>query len=312
MANPVLSNSKIFGGRETQTQAPNAGQWVQYQTPGQAPTQGGYTQGGYAADYQNGYAPYQQPAGTQPGYAPQAGYAPQPYLGPVAGQQDVMTYEDVTMRTGAMLALVVVAGAISFSLVGSSLGGALTFGGLIAGVVLGLVNAFKREPSPALISAYALAEGLFLGGISGFLELGAPGIVIQAILATVVTFAASLMLYRSGKVRMSGKFKRFMLIALISYAAFSLINFVLVATGLLDNPWGVRGIEVMGVPLGIGIGLIAVLLAAFSLLMDFEAIDRGVASGAPRKYAWSAAFGLLVTLIWLYVEFLRLLAIARD
>ncbi|WP_371152760.1 Bax inhibitor-1/YccA family membrane protein [Buchananella felis] len=334
MTNPVLSNSRIFGDKAPSqpvaAQATNQGQWAQYQAPAGyqqqggfpaqpsygAPVQGGYQgQPGYGA--QQGVPGYAQPAmDAHAAYAAQQAaqpYAAQPYLGaPAYGAQAAMTYEDVTMRTGMALGVVVVGAAISWSLLGTGIGYTLMIVGLFAGIALGLVNAFKREPSPALILSYAAAEGLFLGGLSAFFEATYPGVVMQAVLATVITFSATLLLYRSGKVRVTPKFQRFMLIALISYAAFSLVNMLLVFTGAIQSPWGVRGIEVMGIPLGILVGAAAVLLAVFSLIMDFEAIGKGVATGAPRKYAWSAAFGLLVTLIWLYVEFLRILAILRD
>ncbi len=185
--------------------------------------------------------------------------------------------------------------------------------GAVAGLVLGLVNAFKRNPSPALIIAYTVAQGLFLGGISlafGTMTVGNGGnltdIVFQAVLATVATFAAALFLFRSGKVRVTPKFTRWLLIAMVGYLAFSLVNVVLVLFGVLDG-WGMRGGTI-----GIVVGLIAVGLAAASLIVDFDSIKRGVEAGVPAKFAWSAAFGLMVTLIWLYLEFLRLFAILQS
>ena len=114
----------------------------------------------------------------------------------------------------------------------------LTFGGAIVGLVLGLVNAFKREPSRALILAYAAAEGLFLGGISAVFEATYGGIVLQAVLGTVATFVAALFLFTSGKVRVTPKLTRFVLIALVGYALFSLVNVVLMITGVVDRPVG--------------------------------------------------------------------------
>jgi uncharacterized YccA/Bax inhibitor family protein len=185
--------------------------------------------------------------------------------------------------------------------------------GAIAGLVLGLVNAFRCNPSPALIVAYTVAQGLFLGGISlafGSMTVGNGGsvtdIVFQAVLATVATFAAALFLFKSGKVRVTPKFTRWLLIAMVGYLAFSLVNVVLVLFGVLDG-WGMRGGG-----WGIAIGLIAVGLAAASLIVDFDSIKRGVEAGVPAKFAWSAAFGLMVTLIWLYLEFLRLFAILQS
>jgi len=182
----------------------------------------------------------------------------------------------------------------------------LFFVGMIVGLVLGLVNAFKKEPSPVLIALYALAQGVFLGGISAFYDSFYDGVVIQAVLATVAVFATSLVLFRSGKVRVTPKFQKFLLIGMVGYLAFSVLNLVLSFFmpgdfGPLRSGW-----------MGVIVGLVAVGLAAASLIMDFDSIKRGVEKGVPAKFAWSAAFGLLVTLVWLYLEMLRLLAILQG
>ncbi len=221
-----------------------------------------------------------------------------------------MTYDDVIIRSAGLLAIVVTTGAVAwFAFPGNAL---VMIVGVIGGLVLGLVNAFKREPSPALIVGYAAFEGLFLGGISYLFEASYPGIVVQAVIATFATFAATLALFMSGKVRVTPKSTRIALIAMTGYLVFSLVNFGLMMFGAVDNPWGLRGMTIMGIPLGIVIGIAAVLLAAWCLVMDFDAIKRGVQGGVPARFAWSAAFGLLVTLVWLYLEFLRLLAIFRE
>jgi uncharacterized YccA/Bax inhibitor family protein len=228
----------------------------------------------------------------------------QPSAGPA--QTGRMTYDDVIMKTLACLALVVVGGAIGWMYP------ILMIPGMIAGLVLGLVNAFKKEPSKGLILAYAAAEGLFVGGLSMFIDSMYPGVAPQAVLGTVCVFAVTLVLFKSGKVRATPKAMRFFMIALIGYALFSLVNLGLMWFGVLDNQWGMRGVEFMGIPLGVIIGLFAIGLAAFSLIVDFTSIEQGVKQGVDRKYSWTAAFGLTVTLIWLYVEILRLLAILRG
>ena len=101
-------------------------------------------------------------------------------------------------------------------------------------------------------------------------------------------------------------------VAMGGYLLFSVVNFALMVTGVIDQPWGLRSVEVFGIPLGLIVGLVAVVLAAISLAMDFEAIQRGVEQGLPTRYAWAGAFGLVVTLVWLYLEFLRILAILYD
>lgn len=236
----------------------------------------------------------------------------QTYAAPPAApaQTGRMTYDDVIVKSAGLLAIVVATGAVAwFVFPGNML---VMIIGVIGGLVLGLVNAFRREPSPALVVGYAAFEGLFLGGISQFFEAAYPGIVVQAVIATFATFAATLALFASGKVRVTAKSTRIALIAMTGYLVFSLVNVGLMLFGAVDNPWGLRGMTIMGIPLGVLIGVAAVLLAAWCLVMDFDAIKRGVRAGVPARYSWSAAFGLLVTLVWLYLEFLRLLAILRE
>ncbi|ALV44479.1 Uncharacterized membrane protein, YccA/Bax inhibitor family [Arthrobacter alpinus] len=232
------------------------------------------------------------------------------YNKPAAGpaQTGRMTYDDVIMKTVMTLALVLVGAALGWMIP------ALMWPGVIVGLVLGLVNSFKKEPSPVLILLYAGFEGLFLGGLSGLLENMFPGIAIQAILGTLSVFVVTLLLFRNGKVRATPKMTRFFIIALAGYALFSLLNFGLMMFGVLDNPWGMRGMDIPGtnIPFGVVLGLLAIGLAAFSLIVDFTSIEKGIQNGVPAKYSWTAAFGLTVTLVWLYVEILRLLAILRG
>ena len=236
----------------------------------------------------------------------------QAYVAPAASplQTGRMTYDDVIVKSAGLLAVIVTTAAVAWFLFpGNAL---VMIVGLIGGLVLGLVNAFRREPSRGLILGYAAFEGLFLGGISLFFEAAYGGIVLQAVLATFATFAATLALFSSGKIRVTPKFTRTVLIAGAGYLLFSLVNLGLMFFGALDNPWGLRGASIMGIPLGVVIGIAAVVLAAAFLVMDFDAIKRGVEGGIPARFSWSAAFGLVVTLVWLYLEFLRLLAILRE
>jgi uncharacterized YccA/Bax inhibitor family protein len=211
-----------------------------------------------------------------------------------------LTYDDVVVKTGIVFVAVLAGAAVGWQVPGLALIGA------IGGLVLGLVNSFKRNPSPALIVAYTVFEGAFLGAISLMYNQIADGAVWQAVLGTASVFAVSLFLFRSGKVRVTPKFTRWLMFALLGYALFSLINFVLMMTGVLDG-FGMRN-----GPIGVIVGLVAVGLAAASLIVDFDSIKRGVEAGVPAKMAWSAAFGLLVTLIWLYLELLRLVTIISS
>ncbi|QCU78666.1 Bax inhibitor-1/YccA family protein [Citricoccus sp. SGAir0253] len=293
MANPVF-NTKNFQEQMHSGQGRQAPGWYQ---GGQSGQQG---QGWYAGQQAPQYGQ------RAPQYSPEElQRLEQSYSGPAAGPADTgrMSYNDVIAKT-VMTLVVVLAGAV----VGWMMP-ALMLPGAIVGLVLGLVNSFKREPSPVLILLYAAAEGLFLGGISQVFEQMWPGIASQAVLATFCVFAVTLALYSSGKWRVTAKSVKIFMIAMIGYAVFSLVNLFLMLFGVTDAMFGLRGEYPL---LGIGIGLLAVFLAAFSLVMDFTSITQGVQSGAPQKYSWTAAFGLTVTLVWLYVEILRILAILRG
>ncbi len=229
----------------------------------------------------------------------------QMYAAPTATARETgrMTYDDVIVRTAGLLGVIVVTGAATWILAPQ-----LFFVGAIVGLVLGLVNAFKKQPSPVLITLYAAAQGVFLGGISAFFEAQWDGVVGQAVLGTLSVFAVSLIAFRSGKVRVTPKFTRAVLIGMGGYLLFSLVNVGLMLFGVGGGQWG----PVRSGWLGVVVSLVAVGLAAASLVMDFDSIKRGVEKGAPRNVAWYAAFGLVVTLVWLYLELLRLLAILRG
>lgn len=238
-----------------------------------------------------------------PRYSPER--LEQMYNAPAAGPARTgrMSYDDVVVRTAATLACVVVAGVVGWAVPVLALPGALV------GLVLGLVNAFKREPSPLLIILYALAEGLFLGGISHMFEASYPGIVVQAVIGTVAVFVSVLVLYKVGVLRSSPRVTKFFMVALFAYALFALVN---LGTTLLGGYNMRYETTVFGIPLGLIVGAVAILLAVYSFVLDFENITDGVRRGIPRKAAWTAAFGLTVTLIWTYVEILRLLSIIRS
>jgi uncharacterized YccA/Bax inhibitor family protein len=139
-----------------------------------------------------------------------------------------------------------------------------------------------------------------------------PGIVTQAVLATFAVVGVTLALFASGKVRASARATKIFLIAMVGYLVFSLINVGLMLFGVSTDPWGLRtGVDIFGIPLGVILGVLAVLLGAYSLVLDFDFIQKGVQNRIPKKYQWTGAFGVMVTVIWLYLEILRLIAIAR-
>jgi len=219
---------------------------------------------------------------------------------------DRMSYDDVIVKALVMFV---------FLLAGAAVGAffpALMVPALLVGLVLALVNIFKRTPSPVLILAYAVVEGVFLGGISFLLEDRLSGIVIQAVMGTLIVFGVTLALFASGRVRATARATKIFMIAGISYAAFSLINLGLQLSGINQDPWGLASAHIGGVPLGLIIGPIAILLASYSLVLDFTSVKNGVEQGAPRILGWKAAFGLVLTIVWLYVEFLRLISLLRQ
>ncbi len=245
-----------------------------------------------------GYATFNDaPAAT-------AGQLEDMYTAPSATSVDTgrMTIDDVVIKTGLMFAVLLPLAVVNY-VIGSPL---LTFGGAIAGLVLGLIVSFKQSTNAGLILAYAAAEGLFIGGISKAFESQWNGIVPQAVLGTVAVFAVALAAYKSGMVRATPKFRKTVLIAMGGYLVFCLVNLVVMLAGG-GGEFGLR----QG-PLGFAIGLFAVGLAAAMLILDFDFAEQGVKNGIPERYSWLAAFGLVVTLVWLYIEMLRLIAILRG
>ena len=256
------------------------------------------------------------PAFNTPAFSQRATTLPVPssteldelYNRPAAGptQTERMTYDDVIVKTVVMFVFLLAGGAVG------AIFPALMVPALLLGFVLALVNIFKKNPSPVLILAYAVVEGVFLGAISFTLEGVFPGIVWQAIAGTLIVFGVTLALFASGKVRATKRATKIFMIAGISYALFSLLNLGLQLTGVNQDPWGLYTSQVFGIPLGLIIGPLAILMAAYSLVLDFTSVKNGVEQGAPRSLSWKAAFGLVLTIVWLYIEFLRLIAIIRG
>jgi uncharacterized YccA/Bax inhibitor family protein len=222
-------------------------------------------------------------------------------------ETDRMTYEDTIVKTVVSFAILLAGAVVGWIVPVLALPAALI------GFVLALVNIFKKKPSKALVLSYAAFEGVFVGGISAIFETMYPGIAVQAVLATLTVVGVTLALFTSGKVRASKKATKIFLIAMVGYAVFSLINLGLMVFGANTEPFGLRSMEIIpGVPLGVILGILVVFMAAYSLVLDFDNVQRGVRNGAPRVYAWQAAFGIMVTVVWLYIEILRLIAILRG
>ena len=230
------------------------------------------------------------------------------YAAPSAGPVDTgrITYDDVIVKTGGLLALVILTGAVSWIVMPG-----LWMVGAPVGFILAMINIFRKKISPVLITLYAVAMGVFVGGISRFYEAYFDGVVLQAVGATLAVFLATLGLFASGKVRASKRMTKIFLVALVGYVLFAIINAIMVWTGQLPA-FGVYSWEIMGMPAAMVIGVLVVLLGAYSFVLDFESIKFAVEQGAPRIFSWRSAFGLLVTIIWLYLEMLRIIAASRS
>ncbi len=226
----------------------------------------------------------------------------------VTGAADAMTLNGTVNKTGFLLLLSVLTAAYAWSKTfvapGEIAPGANIFliGGALGGFVLALVTTFKKEWSPVTAPLYALLEGFFLGTVSAIYDARFQGIVLQAVLLTFGTLFALLFAYRSGLIRATENFK---LGVVAATGGIMLIYLATIALGFfgIHIPY----IHESGI-IGIGFSLFVVVVAALNLVLDFDFIESGVEAGAPKYMEWYGAFGLMVTLVWLYLEFLRLLA----
>ncbi|WP_417472835.1 Bax inhibitor-1/YccA family membrane protein [Luteimonas mephitis] len=227
--------------------------------------------------------------------------------GTVVSRADgAMTLNGTINKTGLLLLLAVITAAFAWSQVEITAegmtGGLYVWGGLIGGFILAMVTVFKKQWAPVTAPMYALVEGFFLGGISAVFEARYPGIAFQAVLLTFGTLFALLMAYRSGLIKATENFKLGVVAATGGIALVYLATIVLGFFGI-DIPM-IHGNGIVG----IGFSLFVVVIAALNLVLDFDFIETGVERGAPKYMEWYGAFGLMVTLVWLYIEFLRLLS----
>lgn len=226
-----------------------------------------------------------------------------------------MTIDDVVTKTGMTLGVLTVTALISYVLVSQNTALATPFviGGGLIGLVLVLVATFGRKmDNPAIVLAYAIAEGFFLGALSfmftdiSFGGAGGSTLIAQAVLGTFGVFFGMLVVYRTGAIRVTPRLTRMIVGALVGVLVLALGN--LVAGFFIDGGLGLRD----GGPVAIIFSLVCIGIAAFSFLMDFDAADQLIRAQAPEKAAWGVAFGLTVTLVWLYVEILRLLSYFQN
>ena len=213
---------------------------------------------------------------------------------------DEMTIEGTVNKTAISLLLLVGTGYFTFDVISP----VLLIGAGIGGFILALVTIFKKEWAPITVPLYAILEGALLGGISYMYNSTYNGIVTNAILLTVGILVSLLIAYRSGYIKATENFKLGIFAATGGIAIVYFINFIM---GFFGSGLGVMSINNAS-PLSIGFSIVVVIVASLNLVLDFDFIEEGAEKGAPKYMEWYGAFGLLVTLIWLYLEILRLLA----
>jgi uncharacterized YccA/Bax inhibitor family protein len=278
--NPVFTRSEGFNGRSATTTYPGAGAYTDPST-WQVSTSG---------------------TASTPTYA---------------GPTERMSIDSVVQKTFFTLAVLIVSAAATWLLTGDPTqtgpdGEAAArnlmvawLGGAFAGLALGLVISFRRSISPGLVLAYAVVEGIFLGAASKYFELLWPGIVVSAVVGTLAAFAGTLAAYKIFDISVSPKFRKFVVIASFGFVALVLFDFIL---GFFGAAVGFNGFGTLGLVMS-AVGL---ALGVFMLILDFDFIEQGVAAGLPERESWRAAFGLTVTLVWIYIQLLRILAILRG
>ena len=215
-----------------------------------------------------------------------------------------MTIDDVVAKTGLLLAALVVTAGVAWKL---NLGGGVLMIGLVVGFILAMVITFSKSVKPALVIAYAVCEGLVVGVISHLYNNLYNGIVSQAIIGTVAAFGGILFLFSSGRLRATPRFTKVLMGAAIGYLILGVVSLIASFAGV-GNGMGFYGVQGIGLLLAVG----GVALASFFFVLDFDQIQKGVQAGVPERESWRASFGLLVTLVWLYLEILRLLSILRQ
>lgn len=253
--------------------------------------------------YDEGVSAYQQ-AGVDTAVAQQA---PPPTVR--AGRP--LTIDDVITKTGMSFVVLLVGAVIGWQLTPAMPW--LPFVAMLVALGIFLFGAARRLPGAGVVLSYSLVEGVMLGGISMFFQDYAEAngsdanIIAQAVIGTFAAFGVMLVLYRTRIIRVTAKFTKILLVAMISYLVIALASLVASLFGV-GQGWGFYGVGFLGVALC----LIGAGLAAFSLMLDFDSIENAIRRGAPDTFAWQMSLGLLVTLVWLYLELLRLLAILSS
>jgi uncharacterized YccA/Bax inhibitor family protein len=281
-SNPVFARSEGFNGRQSATTT----------HPGNGQQHPGY-----------GSSPAEWGTGTPGGPG-----------GDVRLDQGRMTIDSVVQKTGLTLGVVVLVAAATWFLTPDlnaspeALGALYSLGlvGALVGFVLAMVNSFKKVVSPALVLLYSVAEGVFIGAFSKALEAQfGDGLVVGAVLGTMAAVAGTLAAYKFFNIQVGTRFRKWVIAAMFGFVALSLLDLVL---SFFGSSFGFNGFGTMGLissVVGLGLGVLM-------LILDFDFVERGIAAGLPERESWRAAFGLTVTIIWIYIELLRILAILRG
>ena len=263
----------------------------------------------------NAYGNQTYPGGgsSYPGYG-EAGTDPSTWGtgSPTQVDQGRMTVDSVVQKTAISVALVFAAAFATWWYIGdvstnADLGQVYLLSMLGAGgaFLLSLVNSFKRVISPALVMAFALAEGVALGAVSMLFEAQYPGIVTSAVLGTFAAFIGTLAVYKFMDIKVGDKFRRGVIAGMFGMVGLGLLSLVLGFFGINTGLYGNGG-------LGFIFALAGLVLGVFMLILDFDFVENGVAAGLPERESWRAAFGLTVSLVWIYTNLLRILAIMRG
>lgn len=247
-------------------------------------------------------APGQAPYGQQPQY--------QPYQTP--GQSGaVMTIDDVITKSAVTMGVLFLVAAATMMLLpwnAPLMMGTIAVTGILAFVTV-LVVSLRRTVNPAFVLAYSVIEGIFIGALSKFVEAMYPGIAVQAVIATFVAAGVTFAAYKYLRIRVDGTFRKVVVIGTIALAIAYLVNFVV---SMFGGNLGLIGYGASAGPLAWLVSAVAVVLAVLNLIMDFDHIEQGVRNRAPAQESWRAAFGLTVTMVWLYTELLRILSYFRS
>ncbi len=222
----------------------------------------------------------------------------------VYGSAQTMTVQGAVNKTAILLGIAAFTGTFTWRAGQEGIGLAVI--GSILGLIFALITCFKMTWAPVTAPIYAACEGLFLGGISVIMNKAYPGIALQAAILTGATLAAMLGAYTTGMIRATERFKKIVIAATFGIFVFYMLTWILGMFGFTFP--SIRGSGM----LSIGISVVICAVAALNLIIDFDVIEQGAAYGAPKYMEWYGAFGLMVTLVWLYVELLRLLAKLRD